>query len=413
MRVPYLLTSPTLGPAQRWRLAASLYEQRLSILKGSGALFAVLVIAAGRTGAPVFAGLAAACVVVLALRLVHVAWFWRRTGAAPPGGGRTPEGRSPEAWARDFTAGAAATALLWGATDLLVLLGFDDQPMQFMLCAVQGGWVGGSAIRNAASPAVVYCQILLTSLLTLLGLALRQPGFVQVLMPFIALQVVTCLSITRFGGRQLVTLLESEQRLAASNDRLLQLSATDGLTGIANRRTLDARLDAVWASAARETSDVALVLLDVDHFKRYNDRYGHLRGDECLCRIARCVADALARESDLAARYGGEEFAALLPGTTEAGARIVAERIRAAVLAAAMPHADSPHGLVTVSLGVASMAPARGDAPDALIALADGALYRAKQAGRNQLRGAAEERALGQWRAHEGQADQAASASTR
>jgi diguanylate cyclase (GGDEF)-like protein len=124
------------------------------------------------------------------------------------------------------------------------------------------------------------------------------------------------------------------------------------------------------------------------------------------------MADALDRESDLAARYGGEEFAALLPGTTEAGARTVAERIRAAVQAAAMPHEDSAFGHVTISLGVASMAPAKGDAPDALIALADGALYHAKQAGRNQVRGAAERLALGHWQMKPGHPGQAASAST-
>jgi len=189
--------------------------------------------------------------------------------------------------------------------------------------------------------------------------------------------------------------MESEKQLEDSNQKLLQLSATDGLTGIANRRELDSRLKSVWTLAIREASHVALLMIDVDHFKLYNDRYGHVAGDECLRAIASCLNVSLARGSDLAARYGGEEFAALLPGTTEAGARVVAERISRALMTAALPHDASSFGQVTVSIGVASIAPIAGSDQAVLITLADRALYEAKTEGRNQVRGATEGRLPG------------------
>jgi diguanylate cyclase (GGDEF)-like protein len=264
-----------------------------------------------------------------------------------------------------------------------------------MVLVVQVGWTGGSAIRNAASPAVVYSQTIVTSVACSAALLLRPPSFVQVITPFFLLHVTTNLNIIRFTGRQILTLMESEGQLTDGTEQLRRQSATDGLTGIANRRALDARLSTLWAHAARETADIALLMIDVDYFKLYNDRNGHLRGDDCLRAVASCLSGALARDTDMVARYGGEEFVALLAGTTEDGARIVAERVRNAVLDANIPHAASPFGQVTISIGVASMAPAKDDNPHALITLADQALYDAKAAGRNQVRGAIERLDLG------------------
>jgi diguanylate cyclase (GGDEF)-like protein len=382
LKIPFLLSSPTLGAAQQARMLSMLYAQPRSLVEGSFALTALLGVCLVRTGSRAFVALAAATLVVLALRLLHCGWFHRCQAAGSP-----PAGRSAEAWARDFTIGATGTALAWGVTDLVAILGFPDHPLHLFVLMVQGGWMGSLAIRNAVAPMVVYCQTFIPGLLAFAALVLAPRGFVQLATPFIVLHMVANVGIARFGGDRIVSMLESEERLARANARLLMLSATDGLTGIANRRTFDTQLASVWAQAIRANAVVALLIADVDYFKRYNDRHGHLRGDDCLRRVARCVADVLGRETDLAARYGGEEFAVLLPGTTTEGAAMVAERLRCAVLAIGMEHAASPFGQVTISVGIASATPGKGDHPDMLITLADQALYNAKRAGRNQVSG--------------------------
>jgi diguanylate cyclase (GGDEF)-like protein len=140
-----------------------------------------------------------------------------------------------------------------------------------------------------------------------------------------------------------------------------------------------------------------LLVIDVDHFKSFNDRYGHPAGDDCLRLIADVAERTLRRPPDFAARIGGEEFVAVLPGTDEAGAREVAERVRLAVLTSRMPHEGNPIGRVTISIGAASMAPRPGDAAQKLIDLADRALYGAKQSGRNQVRTVSDGMTLGAW----------------
>ncbi len=185
-------------------------------------------------------------------------------------------------------------------------------------------------------------------------------------------------------------LAEANEKLADANLTLQSLVDRDGLTGLANRRCFDARLAEEFRRGCRQTLPLALVLLDVDFFKLFNDRYGHLAGDECLCRIARAIEGAACRPGDLAARYGGEEIAVLLPATDETGARIIAEQMRAAVAALAVAHGDSPHGVATVSAGVAALDPPRAkDVPADLIKAADQALYEAKLAGRNIVRASA------------------------
>jgi diguanylate cyclase (GGDEF)-like protein len=174
--------------------------------------------------------------------------------------------------------------------------------------------------------------------------------------------------------------------LKRQRDLLGQLSFTDGLTGIANRRRLDQVLDAEWKRVARSRAPLSLLILDVDHFKRFNDALGHVAGDDCLRRIAACAATALWRPGDLIARYGGEEFAVVLPETDAPGAVEVAERIQRAVADQAIPHPDSAAGeAVTVSIGVATRVPALPEGPAVLVRAADEALYRAKQRGRNRV----------------------------
>ena len=173
-------------------------------------------------------------------------------------------------------------------------------------------------------------------------------------------------------------------RLAASNERLARLATTDGLTGLANRRAFDDRLRSEWESARVPRRPFALVILDVDHFKQFNDLYGHRAGDECLKAVTRVIVEGR-RVQDLAARIGGEEFALILPDTPTDGAKIVSERIRAGVQALAIPHRGAPEGIVTISVG-ASVAPGTRTGPcEDVIDAADRALYRAKEAGRNKI----------------------------
>lgn len=188
----------------------------------------------------------------------------------------------------------------------------------------------------------------------------------------------------RERNRELEALVEERTRaLAEANAKLERLSNTDGLTGIANRRSFDQTLEVEWQRTLRLREPLALILLDVDFFKKYNDQYGHLAGDECLRAIAKTVSQTGQRATDLAARFGGEEFVLLLPHTGPHGAVETAQRLRCEVMGLALPHAMGPCGVVTVSLGVACLVPSRTSTPLTLLREADSALYRAKQNGRN------------------------------
>jgi diguanylate cyclase (GGDEF)-like protein/PAS domain S-box-containing protein len=171
-------------------------------------------------------------------------------------------------------------------------------------------------------------------------------------------------------------------------NRLETLAIEDSLTGLANRRRFDERLAGEWGRAYRNRSSIALLMIDVDRFKAYNDKYGHPAGDACLREVARIIAREVNRTVDLAARYGGEEFAVLLPNTDAAGCARIGERIRQAIHAAGLVHAaGGSTGCVTVSVGGAACRPIleRSAGLGALVEAADRALYAAKEAGRNRL----------------------------
>ena len=173
--------------------------------------------------------------------------------------------------------------------------------------------------------------------------------------------------------------------LEEANQRLELLSATDGLTGVANRRKFNEALDAEWLRARRTQQPIGLILIDIDHFKLYNDHYGHQGGDACLQMVAKTMGLGLRAGSDLIARYGGEEFVLLLPNTDLAGTQVVAERVRKSVEAKAEPHLKSGLGIVTISVGLTSFVPAHDAKPSQYIEEADQALYLAKRAGRNRV----------------------------
>jgi diguanylate cyclase (GGDEF)-like protein/PAS domain S-box-containing protein len=177
----------------------------------------------------------------------------------------------------------------------------------------------------------------------------------------------------------------SEEHLQSAYRAMETLVVVDALTGIANRRRFDDSLTTEWRRALREASKLSLLLIDADHFKRYNDTYGHVRGDSCLKQIAEAALDVVLRPGDLVARYGGEEFAVVLPGTDEIGAKAVAEDICEAVRNRRLPHEGNAPGIVTVSIGCATVVPQRGKTAQDLIESADQALYRAKGRGRNRV----------------------------
>jgi diguanylate cyclase (GGDEF)-like protein len=176
-----------------------------------------------------------------------------------------------------------------------------------------------------------------------------------------------------------------EEKVAQRTEELRQMSMKDGLTGIANRRAFDERLALEWRRSLRDGQPLSLLMVDIDHFKQYNDHHGHLEGDRCIQAVAGTLVQAAARAADLVARYGGEEFALLLPATDTEAATEVAQACLAALAQRALPHPGTG-GLVSLSVGVATVNVGPGDLnPQALIERADQALYRAKRGGRNRL----------------------------
>ncbi|MYM84518.1 diguanylate cyclase [Duganella sp. FT50W] len=180
--------------------------------------------------------------------------------------------------------------------------------------------------------------------------------------------------------------VRSQLTIKRQADAMRELSMTDGLTGVANRRNFNDTVDAEWRRCARAGLPLSLIMIDIDHFKLYNDHYGHQAGDACLQRISATMKRCASRPQDMLARYGGEEFILLLPQEGADGAEVVANRILDEVHKLALPHAASPTApIVTISMGLATARPPlEGNTPGPLIRNADGNLYRAKQTGRDR-----------------------------
>jgi diguanylate cyclase (GGDEF)-like protein len=211
---------------------------------------------------------------------------------------------------------------------------------------------------------------------------------------------LTLLAVLLFLGwrmiRQLIErdrlqreLREAKTALEANNASLKLLALSDGLTGLANRRHFDQRLSAEFKRAIRDQSPLALVMIDVDYFKRFNDHHGHVAGDACLQMVAKAALAGQRRPGDVAARFGGEEFAILLPDTDVNGALAVAESVRAAIAELQFAHGASPFRILTVSAGVHAVVPVRGQPARMLVEAADRGLYQAKAEGRNRVCAAA------------------------
>jgi diguanylate cyclase (GGDEF)-like protein len=178
---------------------------------------------------------------------------------------------------------------------------------------------------------------------------------------------------------------QRERELVASNDRLTVIASIDMLSGLANRRGFQSQLDFEWLKAQQYDNELSLLMIDVDHFKLYNDAYGHPAGDTCLARLGETLSGIAAETMGFASRYGGEEFCLLLPNTASNQAAEIGESVRASIQRLAMPHCTSSHQTVTVSVGVATTRPSADLRPGDLIEAADAALYAAKHRGRNTV----------------------------
>lgn len=203
------------------------------------------------------------------------------------------------------------------------------------------------------------------------------PDSISTLAAAIGGLLLTCSALRAGHNRRIRGLEEEIARLTIAADR-------DHLTGLGNRRSFESRLASEWRRALRHGSHFTLALIDVDHFKLFNDAYGHPAGDLALRAVAGCLAGVLERPADGAFRVGGEEFALILPDTDECGAGVIGGRVRRALQAAALPHGSSQSGFVTASIGSCSTIARDGEQPGHLLTLADQALYDAKRAGRDR-----------------------------
>ena len=193
--------------------------------------------------------------------------------------------------------------------------------------------------------------------------------------------------ITKPGSPPVVRArVKNHIELKRYRDFLTEIAFVDGLTQIPNRRRYDEFLDTEWRRAIRQESSLSMILMDIDHFKQFNDTYGHLEGDRCLQEVAAALEKTLHRPADLAARYGGEEFACLLPETDMTGAMHLAEKLRTAIEQLKLPHKSSLTAeYVTISVGVSSVMATTEQTSEDLFKLADKALYTAKETGRNKV----------------------------
>jgi len=180
-------------------------------------------------------------------------------------------------------------------------------------------------------------------------------------------------------------LAEREEELQIANQHLEELASLDGLSGLANRRGFDRQIEREWQRAAERCQPLALMMVDIDHFKLFNDRYGHVAGDTCLRAVGETLSLVTLDEAVLVARYGGEEFALLLPGLDLERAAALADEARKAVEDLLINHSESPCGHVTVSIGVEAIVPDKFETIAGLVEAADNALYAAKRRGRNTV----------------------------
>jgi diguanylate cyclase (GGDEF)-like protein len=289
---------------------------------------------------------------------------------------------------RPFVLGACGSGLVWGAAGVLLFhpTSFVHQVLlSFALGGMMAGGVPLLSFLDRAYPCFAI-PILMPISVKILAMADRVHLFMGLMVLIFGFTMLAASSQTRRFFRDSVNLRAQLSVSMETSQELEQMLRIDALTGIANRRLFDEVLDKEWRRAQRDGTVLAVVMADIDHFKSYNDRYGHPAGDRCLVAVAHAMRGALHRPGDLVARIGGEEFAFLLPDTPLAGAGAVAEQIRRSVLGLELRHeVPSVTGPVTVSLGLAAADNPAIKSPGDLLRASDQALYRAKRGGRNQV----------------------------
>jgi len=378
----------TLPASLQWRILDTLFGQVSSLFAAAPAILlcagVVLIVGGSRW----LLGWAAASFAIVGVRALLMVAYRRRAATD-----------QPMRWLRRFEIGAWISSIFWGMASFAVLT--ERNPVAvLMIVNVQSAYALAAAVRNNAVLRVALAQVYLVLVPTVFFFLASGSKLFALFATLFIIYIITVTAIVRHLGRQTLNLLISRDRmgqlieeaentnaqLAAANAKLERLANIDGLTGIANRRSFDASLARCWRQGLREPGPLSLLLLDIDHFKLFNDSRGHQAGDECLRQIARTVEQTARRPEDHVARYGGEEFVVILPDTDAAGATAVAERIRATIAALMIPHPLSGAGFVTASIGVATYRPRGDQHPEIMLALADEALYEAKLAGRNRSR---------------------------
>ena len=291
-------------------------------------------------------------------------------------------------WTKYFLAGACAAGMVWGLSGIL-LFHPSSFPHQVVLAFVLGGMVAGAVPLLSSVGRAYWCFAI--PVVAPISLRMMWVGDrIHLIMGLMLIIFGLAMLATSVQVRRLFRDAEKLRRELYSSIEVGQaleyLVRLDSLTGIPNRRLFEEELGKEWARAKRDPAPLSLITADIDHFKGYNDHYGHPAGDLCLVDVAQAMYHALSRPGDVAARVGGEEFAFLLPQTDLSGALAVAEQIRERVLALNLPHEASPvASQVTLSFGVSSSELACVSSPAELIRTSDVALYEAKRRGRNQI----------------------------
>jgi diguanylate cyclase (GGDEF)-like protein len=394
-----------------WKLTEFLFNQKAILIVGGLGPMIVAAFVLFRTGQSWLIGWGAAALLVLMSRLGVNAAFPRR---------RVRSGR-PTVWRRRFLVGTWANGAICGICGAGSVLS-TDAFTQMLVITMLTAFVMGSAARNGVYPKAAVGSVLLAEVPLLLACLATRDLYYWLYMPCIVIFTLSAMGVVRHLYIQAVHLLVTDEEnallvsevsrsnrelaaanesLAAANKKLAAIAGTDGLTGVPNRRTFDESFEMEVCSAQRTAAsdpstiaDLALLMIDIDWFKGYNDRYGHQAGDKCLRHVAQILAFGCSRPRDVLARYGGEEFVAILPHTDLNGATAVAEGLRGAVEALGLEHAASAFGVVTVSVGVAICSGDKTATPADLFRRADEALYIAKHAGRNRVQKAQQPKPL-------------------
>ncbi len=286
-------------------------------------------------------------------------------------------GRPVRFWYRAYAAGTLVSAMVWGASALLFFTG--ETEFQIYLVAVLAGVVAGAG-HSQAPFARIYCAYTAV-VISPVAFQFLLKGKAQYFSYSAALLFLIVALVA--NSRRIHRILIASIHLRYD---MRKMAITDGLTMLFNRRHFDDMLEKEWKRALRRKSEISLLMIDVDHFKRYNDIYGHPSGDECLRRLSEVIRSCIHRPADLAARYGGEEFAVILPETPCAGAKTVAEHVRRQIQDLHIPHRENPaEEVITVSVGISTRIPSSGKGPESLVRTADEALYEAKRLGRNRV----------------------------